>query len=231
MALPILRELGLHATFFVATGFLDGGTMWNDAVIEAVRRAPGPSLDLTDFGVGVCPLAAPEQRKDTIGRLLRSFKYLPLPERQARADAIVALTGAPRRTDLMMTSDQVRELARAGMGVGGHTMTHPILATLEPQAAMREIAGGREFLEGLLRQPVRLFAYPNGKPDTDYGGAHVGMVKQLGFVAAVSTSSGVSRSGDSAFELPRFTPWGGTRLRWGVRLAQNLRASPTRAAP
>ncbi len=116
VALPILREFGIHATFFVATGFLDGGTMWNDAVIEAVRYAPGPSLDLTDFGLGVCPLATPVQRKDTIGRLLSGFKYLPLPERQARADALVSLTGAPRRTDLMMTSEQVRELVARGHG-------------------------------------------------------------------------------------------------------------------
>ncbi len=109
-------------------------------------------------------------------------------------------------------------------------MTHPILARLEPGAAKHEIAGGREFLEGLLRQPVRLFAYPNGKPDTDYGRPHVGMVKALGFSAAVSTSSGASRTGDSPFELPRFTPWGGTRLRWGMRLAQNLRVGAMRAA-
>jgi len=230
VALPILRELGIHATFFIATGFLDGGMMWNDTVIEAVRHAPGPTLDLTEFGSGVCPIATPEQRKEVIGRLLSGFKYLPLPERQARADSLAALTGAPLQTNLMMTSEQICELARAGMGVGGHTMTHPILATLDPQAAMREIAGGREFLEGLLRQPVRLFAYPNGTPDTDYGRAHVGMVKDLGFSAAVSTASGASRSGESPFELPRFTPWGGTRFRWGIRLAQNLRVGAMRAA-
>ena len=39
IALPILLQLGLPATFFVATGFLDGGRMFNDTVIEAVRFA------------------------------------------------------------------------------------------------------------------------------------------------------------------------------------------------
>ena len=46
LALPVLRRLGLQATFFVATGFLDGGCMFNDAVIEAVRQASGPELAL-----------------------------------------------------------------------------------------------------------------------------------------------------------------------------------------
>ena len=40
VALPILRRHGLTATFFVATGFLDGGRMWNDTVIESVRLTP-----------------------------------------------------------------------------------------------------------------------------------------------------------------------------------------------
>ena len=42
IALPILREARVPATFFIATSYLDGGRMWNDTVIEAVRRlAPG----------------------------------------------------------------------------------------------------------------------------------------------------------------------------------------------
>src|SRR6185295_2112486 len=52
VALPILRRHGLCATFFVATGFLDGGIMFNDRVIEAVRGAPGAQLDLTPLGLG-----------------------------------------------------------------------------------------------------------------------------------------------------------------------------------
>src|SRR5215471_13800654 len=40
VALPILQAHSLHATFFVADGFLNGGRMFNDTVIEAVRRTP-----------------------------------------------------------------------------------------------------------------------------------------------------------------------------------------------
>ena len=34
VALPILQKHGMCATFFIATGFLDGGQMWNDKVID-----------------------------------------------------------------------------------------------------------------------------------------------------------------------------------------------------
>src|SRR5206468_3278604 len=49
VALPILLRHGLTATFFVSTGFLDGGRMWNDTVIEAVRRTAHQELDLRDI--------------------------------------------------------------------------------------------------------------------------------------------------------------------------------------
>ena len=39
VALPILQRLGLRATFFISTGFLDGGRMWNDSVIECLRSS------------------------------------------------------------------------------------------------------------------------------------------------------------------------------------------------
>src|SRR5258708_34089794 len=52
LALPILKRFGLQATFFVATGFSDDGIMFNDGVIEAVRRAPAGTHDLSRLGPG-----------------------------------------------------------------------------------------------------------------------------------------------------------------------------------
>ena len=52
VALPILQRHGVPATFFVAPGFLDGGRMWNDSIIEAVRRAPAGPLALAGVRPG-----------------------------------------------------------------------------------------------------------------------------------------------------------------------------------
>ncbi len=230
IALPILRQLGLHATFFISTAFLDGGAMFNDVVIEAVRHAKTQKLDLSGIGLGTHGLDSAAARRAAIDAILQRLKYLPLVVRHERTDAIASMAGVEPPPDLMMTSDQVRTLAAAGMGIGGHTMKHPILAAIDHDLAREEIAGGRDALEGLLRQPVRLFAYPNGKPGTDYAAMHVSMVKGLGFAAAVSTSPGAACAGNSLYELPRFTPWDRTRARWGWRLARNLGARIERAA-
>ena len=49
VALPILLKHGLPATFFIATGFLDGGRMWNDTVIESLRHCKAARLDLSRY--------------------------------------------------------------------------------------------------------------------------------------------------------------------------------------
>ena len=129
-----------------------------------------------------------------------------------------------------MSDDQLRRLHDAGMEIGAHTRTHPILARCAPSAAEAEIANGRDDLSALLGRPPRLFAYPNGKPGRDYAPSHVDMVRRIGFEAAVSTAAGAARTGDDMFELPRFTPWARQRLQFGLRLAQNLAVNrPVRA--
>jgi hypothetical protein len=50
----------------------------------------------------------------------------------------------------------------------------------------------------------------------------VALVRDLGFDAAVSTAWGAARSGGDPFQIPRFTPWDRTRLRFAARLARNL---------
>jgi peptidoglycan/xylan/chitin deacetylase (PgdA/CDA1 family) len=222
IALPILRRLGLPATFFVATGFLDGGCMFNDVVIEAVRRARSTELELADLELGRHALGSEEQGSRAIGRILARLKYFE-PERRRRAAAEIARRAASRvPTDLMMTSEQVRALHAAGMEVGAHTVNHPILAEIPLGRARHEIEASRTRLEQLTGAPVRLFAYPNGSPRRDYHGEHVALARELGFDAAVSTAWGAARAGDDLYQIPRFTPWDRADWRFGLRMAHNL---------
>jgi peptidoglycan/xylan/chitin deacetylase (PgdA/CDA1 family) len=117
------------------------------------------------------------------------------------------------------------------MVIGAHTVNHPILAELDDAAAQREMRAGREGLEGLLDERVRLFAYPNGRPGVDYSPANVGAVRAAGFDAAFSTAWGAARRGCDMAQLPRFTPWDRTRVRFGLRMADNLRRRPQALPP
>lgn len=226
VALPILQRQGLSATFFIAVGFLDGGRMFNDTVIETVRRCGQPALDLTLLGLGRHAVGSLAEKRQAIPVLLNQIKYLPFAQRRETVDALAAIAEVTLPDDLMMSRQQVKALHEAGMGIGAHTVHHPILARLEAKEAEQEIAGSREFLQALLSEPVSLFAYPNGKPENDYRREHVEIVRRLGFKAAVSTAWGVARGDSDVFQLPRFTPWERPRWRFGLGLLRNYGRTP-----
>ncbi len=225
VALPILQAHGLQATFFITTGFLGDGRMWNDRIIEALRHAPSGSLDLCAIS-GVAglrfELGDAASRRQAIDALLTAIKYQAMDERLNSVAQIEAACGGVDQRALMMDDEGVRQLRAAGMQIGAHTVSHPILSSLDAAGMRQEIGDSKRYLEDLLREPISLFAYPNGKPGQDYNTQSVEQVKALGFNVAVSTAWGAARQGDSVFELPRFTPWDQSRLRYRARLVGNL---------
>ena len=226
VAMPILQSHGLTATFFIATGYLDGGRMWNDTVVEAVRRCRTANLDLSAEGLGRYELGSPAAIREAIISILNKVKYRDPRERLKTVDYVASVAGGVLPSDLMLTSEQVKMMRRAGMSIGAHTVTHPIIGRLGPDEVRAEIAGSKEFLESLLQERVGLFAYPNGQPTLDYRREDAEAIRSLGFDAAVTTASGVADADSDLMQLPRFTPWERTRLRFGVRLFRNILQNP-----
>jgi peptidoglycan/xylan/chitin deacetylase (PgdA/CDA1 family) len=217
LALPILKEAGLSATFFVATGFLDGGRMWNDTIIETLRHARIP-LDLRDLDGGMLVSDDSGARAQAVTRVIGAWKRLAPPERQRRVDALVARAQVKPSDDLMMRSEQVGELARAGMEVGAHTVSHPILRSIPDDEAAAEMRESQARLESLTGERVSAFAYPNGRLGDDYEARHAEIARRVGFEFAVSTNAGTARSDSDPFQLPRFGPWAESNWRFAARL-------------
>ncbi|NML60339.1 polysaccharide deacetylase family protein [Massilia sp. RP-1-19] len=230
VALPILQRHGVHATFFIATGFLNGGLMFNDVITELVRGCRAPALDARAAGLGVIGLGSNEQRRAAISALIGKLKYRALEERLELALRLAATHQVALPANAMMSDGQVRMMHQAGMGIGGHTVNHPILARLDAGAAREEIAQGKHQLEQIIGDEVRLFAYPNGKPNADYHAGHAAMVRDLKFDAAVSTAWGRYDGVPDLFQLPRFTPWDLSRTGYLMRMARNLTVKAERAA-
>jgi peptidoglycan/xylan/chitin deacetylase (PgdA/CDA1 family) len=227
VALPILRRTGLPATFFIAAGYLDGRRMWNDTVIDVIRKAEGPDLDLLKLKLGRYPVGTLEDRRRSVRELLGKLKYLEPGQRSGLVFELAAAAKIQPPSDLMLTTDQVRSLAAAGMTIGAHTVSHPILSRIAEHEARAEMTESKERLEAITGGKVALFAYPNGKPDIDYTGAHVRLAREAGFDAACSTGWGTATTGCDIFQIPRFTPWDRSRGRYALRLAGNMRHALT----
>ncbi len=222
LALPILQHFKLPATVFVTSGFVGGDNMWNDRIIEAVQNLPAGRLDLSELGLGTYSLASLDDRKLTVGRLTEASKYLPP---QARFDLIKRLelmVGDHLDHGLMLTPEMVVNLDRAGIEIGAHTISHPILTSLDDASSRMEIEGGKKELEDIIGKPVRMFAYPNGKVGKDFDERHTRMARDAGFAAAFTTRVGAVTSSQDRFQLPRSRPWDKSPFMFGVRLLRWL---------
>jgi peptidoglycan/xylan/chitin deacetylase (PgdA/CDA1 family) len=226
-AQPIAARHGVPLTVFVASGYLDGGIMWNDAVIEAVRRTARDRLDAAAENLAPLPVGSIAERRAAIESILKTLKYLPQDERERRARALADRAGVELPRDLMLSTDALRRLRRAGATIGAHTVSHPILTRLSAAEAREQMRAGRARLQSLLDDPIDLFAYPNGKPHEDYDASHARMAQELGFSAALTTAWGAASAASDRYQLPRFTPWDPSPARFGLRLlASRLKAPP-----
>jgi peptidoglycan/xylan/chitin deacetylase (PgdA/CDA1 family) len=193
--------------------------MFNDTVIEALRRAAG-ELDLRREGFGRHSLPDDAARVRAIASILPVLKYLPQAERLQRATAIAERVGAELPRNLMMTEEQVRRLHREGIGIGAHTMNHPILANVDESTARSEIAESKGRLEEMIAAPVTTFAYPNGNPARDYTARDVALAREAGYELAVSTAWGSATASTDPLQIPRIAPWDRTALRFGMRMVR-----------
>lgn len=225
LALPVLQEFGLPATVFVTSGHVGTRDMWNDCIIEAVQNLPAGQLDLRHLGLDTYSLDSLSARKATLSRLTEGSKYLPAPARLALVEELTGLLGeGAGAKGLMLTADMIVNLDRHGIEIGAHTVSHPILTSLDDDAARSEIVGGKEQLEAVLGKQVRLFAYPNGKPGKDFGARHAAMACEAGFTAAFTTVPGAITREDDRYALARSRPWDQTPLMFGLRLLRWLAA-------
>jgi peptidoglycan/xylan/chitin deacetylase (PgdA/CDA1 family) len=210
LALPVLREFGFPATVFVTTGHVGSSNMWNDRILESLRTLDAEHLDLSDAGLGSYAVGSLAERRETVALLTERAKYLAPELRHELVERLDRLAGT-RQTGLMLTDDMIRNMAREGVEIGAHTISHPILAKLNDESASFEIAESKRQLEAITGKPVRYFAYPNGKPGIDFHERHMAMAREIGFSAAFSTAMGAAGRQHDRFALPRSRPWDTTR--------------------
>lgn len=225
----LLRRHQAPATFFITTGQLDGEALWHERITAAVRALPDEGARLPESLNYLSDLTGLPTRQRLVTTLQDTLKYYDLPSRTRAIDLLESQAVKPLDVVRPYTSEQVLELHRQGFTIGAHTVRHPILNKCSIREVREELGQSRETLEGIIKEPVEMFAYPNGRPRVDYGAEHVAMVREAGYKVAVSTARGAASSTCDFLQLPRFSPWGRSRLRMALQLSRNMTVDPPMA--
>lgn len=175
--LPVLQQEDVKCLFFVTGASAEESrtTLWYEELFLIFLRARSGRFEiLSDEIVIQGELADRAQRRaiwwDSVRRLSQidgttrssvlnaARKYFALDSDSAFDQTNPAMT---RRYGLL-TCNELRQLASAGMTIGAHTVTHPILSELATELAYDEIANGGAMLQSALHRRIWAFAYPFG---------------------------------------------------------------------
>lgn len=72
------------------------------------------------------------------------------------------LGGDDTRQERVMSVEQLRELSPELVTIGSHTMTHPLLPSIEKSQLRQELSGSRLKLEQMLNREINLLSFPYG---------------------------------------------------------------------
>ena len=197
VALPILQSVGLPATFFVTTSFVnDRRVYWWDRIAYLLFTSKLATVTISYPE----PLTIAPHAQTTLNQLADIVKdttaldldrFLHELAVELRVDWNPELE-REHSDHLVLTWDAVRALAKAGMGVESHSRHHRVLQTLDPVALREELQGSRRDLETQLGRPVRAIAYPVGRRIT-----HLAPIREAvaaaGYRVGFTNASGSTR--------------------------------------
>jgi peptidoglycan/xylan/chitin deacetylase (PgdA/CDA1 family) len=201
-ALPILNDLGIPATVFVPTGCIGRGAFWWNRTYLLSERARARGLNLSAF---LDAAGVPEPTGGWGNNALRSA-LRGLADRER--DELLAAAQEWLGTDCgdaagAMNWDQLAHMSADGLiTVGGHSVSHAVLAGLEETRLAFEVTGSREALAG-LRSFRPVFAYPYGDVSA-VDSAAVRAVHQANFEAAFTTTESAITGDEAPLLLGRY---------------------------
>ena len=216
--LPVLRSLGVQAVFFLTTSFLIGGQLaWWDQIAWLVRTAKERRFRVQLDGATRELDLRYKTPAEAIKEVLDLYKTCPADD---AARFVESLEAAARTQDLppperlFLGPDEARGLITAGMAIGAHSHTHPILARMSPGAQFRELTVSRSILEAETGSTVDVLAYPVGGP-TDFTPSTQTIARDCGYRAAFSCHGGVNVSGGcDLFDIKRTPVYWGAEPQW-----------------
>ena len=195
-ALPILRAVGMRATFFIATAFTSERRLYWWERIALICNGARRNGSVT------YPVAMTLDRKDPKlrAKLVALVKNTPgldvdrfLAEISAALEVEWSRELESEAADgLIMQWDHVRALVRAGMDVESHGRYHRVLQTLDDAALEDECLSSRLELEAQLGRPVRAMAYPVGRRIAREGRIRDALAS-AGYRIGLSNKTGVNR--------------------------------------
>jgi peptidoglycan/xylan/chitin deacetylase (PgdA/CDA1 family) len=216
--LPILQEEELQCLFFVTGGSLGDSPemLWYVELYLMLMEVQGEHRPV-DWQGGLIPgiPADPKERRTCWLHLVKTLSRLDAERRLDFLREALGLWGLNRawkqrylddpvlrQRFLLLRAPELKQLVGAGMTIGAHTMSHPVLTEQPAELARAEMTDCRQILQRCSGQPVWAIAYPFGDP-ASVGNREYQLAEAAGYECAFVNVGGSIGSAFSRFSVPR----------------------------
>lgn len=207
-AFPILKRYNVPATIFLTTGYIGtNNKLWHDRLSSIIKYTKN-SVIPSEFCGEPLNVNTIQERKIAAKKMLEWVKQFKPQERDSyieNFESKCCRNSKPNKR-LMLNWNEVREMNKAGIEFGSHTITHPILSLLGDEMIDREIFESKSEIEYQIGKTVKTFAYPNGQL-SDFDKRSVDTLKKYGYSAAVTTCQAANDLRTDPFKLSRESVW------------------------
>jgi peptidoglycan/xylan/chitin deacetylase (PgdA/CDA1 family) len=191
LAYPILRKFRIPATIFLVTHCVETGDFF---VFDRPRFLHQNGSNGGD-------------NAQLVERFWRSYRRGPLDAALAESapwwgQVSETITVEQRDSLRPLTIDEIKNADPDLIEFGAHTHRHPLLRFEPAEQREWEIQTSVARVNAWTGQPVRFFAYPNGKPG-EFDEFDKKVLRSCGIKAAFSTVVGFNRKGQDPFEYRR----------------------------
>jgi peptidoglycan/xylan/chitin deacetylase (PgdA/CDA1 family) len=216
IAMPILLRVGVPATFFVCGASLEGphSFWWERLQYAFDREGPDAVRDLLPSSPPRGGAAAP-----TIREAARAIEGLPTDEKEEIGQRLLQRIGSDP-PDAGLRAADLRALVENGFEIGFHTRGHPVLTNLSDDELKAALTEGREEIEAIAGDRLRLISYPHGKGDRRVAEA----ARSAGYLLGFTTEARAVHEGDDPRLIGRPYPSYAGVDRFALELARTLRA-------
>lgn len=193
---PLLKKHDVPVSLFVSPAIISTGDNFWFQEIEDYREEVIKDIQARELHVSPGKLAGFSSQD--------IFKCLPV----SRIKKIIALyqqqEHCGKKPSQNMTAGQLKEVDHSGLvTVGAHTMNHPVLKNEDDDSCLYEITESVSVLGKLLGHPVRYFAYPNGRPEIDFGEREMNYLRMSNIAMAFSTELDTLSVNNDLLRIPR----------------------------
>ena len=217
LAFPILRQLRVPATIFLTTSFVENKEpLWMDRIEYAINKANPNRFEFKVYSEGNKASAIPvefDDRKSRVESERRIRTKLKTTPQEFRSEIIGTLEERLERRIFQdpafpeiyqpLEWSDIKEMIESGLiSAGSHSHTHAVLTRCEPETLRRELGLSREIIEKRTASRCQLFCYPNGNIG-DFNEGTKRILKEAGYVCALTTVPGVNDRRSDLFEMKR----------------------------